>query len=228
MPTKPRVKMPSATYIVARSFPDRIIGIDNKLPWHLKTDLQHFKRTTTGHAILMGRKTLESLGRPLPNRMNIVLSRTEIVESDNLRWAPNPETALLLADAYTIYNRQKQFFVIGGEKIYDVFFQYVNVVWMTEVFCGRINGDAKFNYDFPVEEWRTPWEWEFPKTSFDDWPFRVSWRARRRPRHRERSKEDFIKNDFGVLARLDGWYPAQPERVLQDLEAEAQLAFDLR
>jgi dihydrofolate reductase len=218
--------MPSATYIVARSHPDHVIGVDNRLPWRLKTDLQPFKRRTMGHAIVMGRKTLESIGnRPLPGRLNIVLSRTPIAEREGLQWARDPETALLLADAYSIINRNKQFFVIGGEKIYDVFFKYVNTVWLTEVFCGRINGDAKFPYEFPTSDWRTPFEWDFPKSEVDEWGFRISWRARRKPQHRERSKEEFIKVDPAIVATLEGM-PASPEDVIAQLEAEAEFAFD--
>eukprot|EP01035_Chromulina_nebulosa_P065198 gene65198-89207_t len=69
--------MPSIASVVARSYPDHIIRIDNSLPWHLKTDLRLFKQRTQGHAVIMGRKTFESIGKPLPNRTNIILSRSE-------------------------------------------------------------------------------------------------------------------------------------------------------
>src|SRR5688572_22376301 len=101
--------MPSATSVVARSWPDLVIGIENKLPWHLGTDLRHFRKRTEGHAVVMGRKTFESIGRPLPRRQNIVLSRTQIPDQKGVQWAPNVETALLIADVFSICNFKKQF-----------------------------------------------------------------------------------------------------------------------
>ncbi|MAN78294.1 dihydrofolate reductase [Pelagibacterium flavum] len=205
MATKPIVRVPSATYIVARSFPDNIIGVDNALPWHLRSDLQHFKSRTSGHVILMGRKTFESLGRPLPNRINIVLSRSEISDTENLIWAQDPETALLLADAHAICRGQREFFIIGGENVYKLFFQHVNEAWVTDVFCGNINGDAKFDVDFPSNEWRTRSEVEHPASEHDDWPFRISHYVRRKKLHRQRMREEFLKVDLDVLQHLDEW-----------------------
>lgn len=191
--------MPSATSIVARSYPDNIIGIENRLPWHLRTDLQMFKKRTQGHAVIMGRKTLESIGKPLPNRMNIVLSRTEIKsEHSNIRWASDPETALLLADVDSIFSGNLEFFIIGGEQIYKIFERFINQVFLTEVFCGHINGDAKFDTDFekdavgPKSEWKRGAEDEYPKTEFDQYPFRVTRYERRKPTHRYKSKEEFM------------------------------------
>ncbi|WP_053253332.1 dihydrofolate reductase [Ensifer adhaerens] len=187
--------MPSAVSVVARSYPDRIIGIDNKLPWHLGTDLKNFKSLTQGHAIIMGRKTFESLGRPLPNRVNIVLSRDNVTDTANVKWARDPETALLLADFYSISMDKKQFFVIGGERIYSVFDRYINKIFLTDVFSGPINGDAKFDYDFPSDEWYYRYEKEFPKSQVDDFAFRISYIVRRREVHRERLMTEFMHRD---------------------------------
>lgn len=205
MASKPKVRVPSASYIVARSFPDRIIGVENALPWHLRTDMQHFKQRTSNHVILMGRKTFESLGRPLPNRVNVVLSRTAIADTENLVWAQSPETALLLAEAYTICKSLPEFFIIGGENIYNLFFPYVNEAWVTDVFTGPINGDAKFDFNFPVEEWRTKEEMEFPSSEHDDWPFRISHFIRIKKLHRQRMRDEFMKVDIDVMRHLDDW-----------------------
>ena len=205
MSSKPRVKMPSATSIVARSHPDHVIGVDNKLPWHLRTDLQHFKRRTVGHAIIMGRKTYESIGRPLPKRLSIVLSRAPIEEQPGLKWAPNPETALLLADVYTITNMAKEFFIIGGETIYDVFDIFINRVWLTEVFTGPMNGDAKFDGEFKTSEWWTPYEHDFPQSDVDQYGFRISFYMRKKAYHRDRSKEEFMGHDPDTLRLIDQW-----------------------
>ena len=196
------IKMPSATSVVARSWPDYIIGIENRLPWHLGTDLRHFRERTEGHAIVMGRKTYESIGRPLPKRENIVLSRTPVEEKRGLRWAQNPETALLLADTYSICNFRKQFFVIGGEAIYGEFREFINKVYLTEVFA-RINGDAKFDWEFPSEEWRYYKEREFPKSEIDDHPFRITTLVRLKPKHRYLTRERLIRADQQVVAFLD-------------------------
>ncbi len=191
--TKARVLLPSASSVVARSHPDHIIGIENKLPWHLGTDLKHFKRRTIGHAIIMGRKTYESIGKPLPNRENIVLSRSPIQEVDGLKWAPNVETALLLADSFAICNFQKQFYVIGGEEIYRLFERFINKVFITEVFCGRINGDAKFDMEFSIKEWWFPYEEDFPKSDVDDHPFRITCMIRKKPYHRYLAKAEILE-----------------------------------
>ncbi|MBY5363631.1 dihydrofolate reductase [Rhizobium leguminosarum] len=195
-----RVKMPSATSIVARSYPDNVIGIENRLPWHLRTDLQIFKKRTSGHAIIMGRKTFESLGnRPLPNRTNIVLSRSEILSnSPFVKWARDVETALLFADVSSIISGKLEFFVIGGEQIYTIFERYINQVFLTEVFCGPINGDAKFETDFEKDavgsksEWKHGFEDDYPKSEHDQYPFRITRYERRKPEHRFKSKEEFM------------------------------------
>ena len=205
MPTPQRVKMPSATSIVARSHPDHIIGVDNALPWHLRTDLQHFKKLTAGHAVIMGRRTFESLGRPLPNRLNIVLTRQTIEDYDNVKWAKDPETALLLADVHSIYTLQPEFFVIGGEVIFGEFQKYINQFWLTDVYTGPMNGDAKFDYDFSPAEWRTREEREFPPGEHDDYAFRITHHIRRKFEHRVRSKEEFMPTSSHILDRLDEW-----------------------
>lgn len=188
---KPRAKMPSAVTVVARSYPDRIIGIENKLPWHLGTDLKNFRSLTQDHAIIMGRKTFESIGRPLPKRINIVLSREPFEDTENLKWAKNPETALLLADYYSICRGASQFFIIGGENIYGVFDKWINKIFLTDVNTGHINGDAKFDYDFDPKEWFFRYEKEFPKSEVDDFSFRISYLVRRKNEHRQRAITEF-------------------------------------
>lgn len=219
--SKPRVRMPSATSIVARSYPDKIIGVENRLPWHLGTDLKQFKRRTMGHAIVMGRKTYESIGKPLPKRLNIVLSRTEIPESENLKWARDRETALLLADIYSISNNKKEFFVIGGEVIYELFQIFINKVFYTDVFCGNINGDAKFEKEFSNEDWWFPYEEEFPAGLSDDFPFRVTCAIRRKPEHRYRSKIDFMNYDPHIINLIDKYNVlAEPSSNIKEQQLE--------
>lgn len=192
-PKANRVRMPSATAVVARSYPDKIIGVDNDLPWRLSTDLRQFKRRTSGHVVVMGRKTYESIGRPLPNRMNIVLSRKKIPDEKNLLWADDFETALFLADVHSIMMGKKEFFVIGGENIYNVFEEFINKVVLTEVFSGSINGDAKFEFEFREnDEWYNKFEADFPRTEVDQFPFRVTIYMRRKPLHRFRMSRRYV------------------------------------
>jgi dihydrofolate reductase len=201
-----RVRMPSATSIVARSYPDHVIGIENKLPWHLGTDLRHFKTKTEGHAVIMGKRTYESLPRrPLPKRLNVVLSREPFQESDNLRWARDITTALLIADTHTICNMQNEFFVIGGETIYLQFEKIINKVWLTEVFAGRMNGDARFDYVFEGEEWWSRSETDFPASEQDEFPFRITCHVRRKPIHRQRAVDEFHFGSEITEELLDAW-----------------------
>ena len=203
---KRRVKMPSATSIVARSYPDRIIGVENRLPWHLGTDLRKFKEKTSDHAIIMGRKTFESIGRPLPNRLNIVLSKSKSDEfNTNVKIVNDRETALLEADVYSIINDKKEFFIIGGEIIYELFSQFINKIFITDVFCGNINGDAKFDKDFDNSDWWFPYEEEFPRGPIDDHDFRISCVIRKKSVHRYRSKVDFMHHEPVVLDLLDSY-----------------------
>lgn len=219
---KHKVKMPSATSIVARSYPDQIIGIENRLPWRLGSDLRLFRRRTEGHAVIMGRKTFESIGRALPKRENIVLSRTEFDPPDGVRWAKDVSTALLLADIFSICNFKKQFFVIGGEIIYDVFKDYINKVYLTEVFT-RVNGDAKFTWDFPREKWRYYKEVEFSKSDIDQHPFRVTTLVRLKPMHRYESVDRLLRADPETSAFLDN-YEAMIEASEPHTVEEEQLA----
>jgi len=88
------------------------IGIDNQMPWHLPEELAHFKRVTTGHPIIMGRKTFDSIGRPLPNRRSIVVTRNDDWRHDGVEAVPSLEAAVaLVGDAPA--------FLIGGAQIFE-------------------------------------------------------------------------------------------------------------
>ena len=126
---------------------NRVIGRDGRLPWHLPTDLRRFKTLTTGHDVVMGRKTFESLPeavRPLPNRRNIVLSR-------NPGFAPGPgvATATDLAAALALCDREC--FVIGGAEVYAEALPLADRVYSTEVDADE-EGDVFFP-PLPDGEW---------------------------------------------------------------------------
>ncbi|CAN1563687.1 FolA Dihydrofolate reductase [Burkholderiaceae bacterium] len=116
---------------------NRVIGRDNTLPWKLPSDLAHFKRTTLGHPIIMGRKTWESLGRPLPGRRNIVISR------DANYPAQGAECVTSLAQAIAAVQDLEEAFVIGGAQIYQEALPFAQQVIATEV-QESVEGDAFF------------------------------------------------------------------------------------
>ncbi len=104
----------------------RVIGRDGKLPWHLPADLKHFRVLTEGHAVVMGRKTWESIGRPLPKRRNIVLSRT-LTEVDGIEVAASVEEVLIKCIGCN------EVMVIGGVQIYKLFLPYADKMYLTKV-----------------------------------------------------------------------------------------------
>ena len=116
---------------------NRVIGRDNTLPWKLPSDLAHFKRTTLGHPIIMGRKTWESLGRPLPGRRNIVISR------DANYPAQGAQCVTSLAQAIAAVQDLEEAFVIGGAQIYQEALPFAQQVIATEV-QESVEGDAFF------------------------------------------------------------------------------------
>jgi dihydrofolate reductase len=107
------VSRPRLILVVAMDL-DRGIGVDNALPWHLPADLAHFKRVTSGHPIIMGRKTYDSIGRPLPQRRNIVITRDAAWSRDGVETAPSLEAAIAMAGADGVDTAC----IIGGAQIF--------------------------------------------------------------------------------------------------------------
>src|SRR5262245_20888513 len=129
---------PTISAIVAMS-ENRVIGDDNQLPWHLPSDLKHFKTLTSGHPILMGRKTYESIGRPLPNRTNIVITRNHAFQANGCVIVKSIEEAV----SHAISIHQNEIFIIGGAEVYKQFMPDIEKIYLTivhEIF----EGDAFF------------------------------------------------------------------------------------
>jgi dihydrofolate reductase len=116
----------------------RVIGNAGTIPWHLPEDFKFFKATTMGHAILMGRKTYESIGKPLPGRENIVLSRTMPLES-----VPPGVTVIHSLDELKEPTDGRDLFVIGGEEIYRLMLPKVRELFVTRV-PRQVEGDTRF------------------------------------------------------------------------------------
>ncbi len=120
--------------IIAAIGKNRVIGKSGKLPWHISEDLKRFKRLTTGHAVLMGRKTWASLGKPLPHRRNVVLSTASL---------PGVECYSTIKDALEALKDQDKVFIIGGAAIYSEFLDKADELFLTFV-DQEIDGDAYF------------------------------------------------------------------------------------
>jgi dihydrofolate reductase len=121
------------TAVVAASDND-VIGRDNALPWHLPADLAYFKRVTLGKPMLMGRKTYESIGRPLPGRRSLVLSRSGFT-------APGVETVATIEEALQRVAGEPELMVIGGAEVFRLAMPFIDHVHLTRVHT-RIAGDV--------------------------------------------------------------------------------------
>lgn len=119
------------------------IGINNQLPWYLPEDLKYFRRLTTGSVVIMGRKTYESIGKPLPNRTNIVISRKAGYHPEGIKVVSSLEDALDLAAQVSEINGIDDVFVIGGAQIYALALPLANRLYLTEV-QKTVEGDAFF------------------------------------------------------------------------------------
>lgn len=124
---------------------NHLIGNNNQLPWHLPADFAHFKSTTMGKPIIMGRKTYESIGKPLPGRTNIVLSRNPETKFEGVVCASNFEEALCaVPDA-------REIMIIGGSSIYEMLLPQANRLYLTYVEA-EFEGDAWFP-KFDKNQW---------------------------------------------------------------------------
>ncbi len=123
-----------------------VIGKDNDIPWYLPADLKYFKKITSGHHIVMGRKCYQSIGRPLPNRTNIVLTRDPYFMSSNILVAHSIEEGLQIAHD----NGESECFIIGGGKIYDQSRSLWDKVYLTEVEV-EVDGDVYFDKLDPLD-----------------------------------------------------------------------------
>lgn len=138
--------MTTLSMIVAHA-DNRIIGKDNDMPWHLPADLAYFKKTTLGKPVIMGRKTYDSIGRPLPGRQNIVISRDESLNIDGVEVVQSVEQALAVASGVD------EIMVIGGGAIYAHCMPKADKLYITHI-DAKIDGDTQFP-DYDLEnEWQ--------------------------------------------------------------------------
>jgi dihydrofolate reductase len=128
--------------------PKNEIGLDNQMLWHIPADFKHFKETTMGHHMIMGRKTFDSIGRPLPGRTTIVVTRNEDFSYKDVLRAKDLEQALSLASAAG----ESEVFITGGAEIYKQYLPITNKIYLSKV---DYKGEADTH--FPVVDF-TQWE----------------------------------------------------------------------
>lgn len=115
------------------------IGLNNKMPWHIKEDLLYFKTITSGHTVIMGRKTFESIGKPLPHRKNIILTKNHSLT------IPNVRIICSVSEILDLISREKEeVFIIGGGEIYNLFLPYADKLYLT-----LLDLDIEGDTDFP-------------------------------------------------------------------------------
>lgn len=129
--------LPDITLIVAHTVPGRVIGAQGGMPWHLPADLAHFKSVTLGHPVLMGRRTHESIGRPLPLRTNLVISRQQDYTAPACQVFPD------LATLWRHWSFGPDLFVIGGATLYAALLPLATRLMVTEIHAD-IDGDTHF------------------------------------------------------------------------------------
>ena len=139
-----------------------VIGRGNALPWRLPADLGHFKRVTMGHPILMGRRTWDSIGRPLPGRLNLVLTRDVAFVATGAQVVHRLDEALQQAGAGPLM-------VIGGAELYRACLPSAAVLHLTEVEAD-VEGDVRFP-DWSRDEWREVWRESHPADERHAYPF---------------------------------------------------------
>jgi dihydrofolate reductase len=129
--------------LIAAVAENGIVGRGNKLPWHLPEDLKYFKRITLGKPVVMGRKTWDSIGRPLPGRTNIVISRQPNLELEGASVVADLPAALRLAESVGRTDGSEELMVIGGSEIYALALPIAQRLYLTEVHA-EVAGDAAF------------------------------------------------------------------------------------
>ncbi len=147
------------TAVIAAT-PSGVIGRDGQIPWHLSSDLKRFKKLTMGGVLVMGRKTFDSIGRPLPGRRTVVLTRNRQWRAAGVDIAPSPEDAVELAGGDRV-------FVVGGAEIYQQLLPACTQILLTRV-LSAVAGDTRLKLD--VSDFRVAEQWRVPAGPRDDVP----------------------------------------------------------
>jgi len=142
------------------------LGKNNTLLWHLPADMKHFRETTSGRSVIMGRKTFESIGKPLPNRKNIVITRDQNYKKEGI------EVVHSLEEAIEKTKEEKESFVIGGAEIYKQVFPIADKLYITHIEAEDKEADAFFPEIIPIvfletsreehkKDYKNPYDYSF-------------------------------------------------------------------
>ena len=148
--------------IIVAAAENNVIGRNNELIWHISEDLKYFKRTTSGHTVIMGRKTFESIGKPLPNRTNIIISRDTELKPDGCIVVSS------LHEAISRTNPEEESFIIGGGSIYCESIEVADKLYLTRIYH-KYEGDTFF----PEigDEWKEVSREDFSRGEKFEYPF---------------------------------------------------------
>lgn len=155
--------------IIVAAARNGVIGSNNALPWHLPGDLRYFKRITMGKPVVMGRRTFESIGRLLPGRTNIVVTRQPDYAFEGLRVVASLEQALALAEDIALIDGVEELMVIGGAEIYRAALPLAARIYLTEVHAD-VEGDA-FLPAIEWSEWREISRQQFAADDGNPYPY---------------------------------------------------------
>ena len=144
--TDPRLENNVQVVLVLAAAENGVIGLGDSLPWDLPDDLQHFKRTTLGHPIIMGRKTFDSVGFALPGRRNLVITRDPAWRHDGVCVCHSLGEALERGFEQALIDGADAVMVVGGAEIYRLALPRADKIWLTRVH-GEVSGDVSFDLD---------------------------------------------------------------------------------
>ncbi len=157
--------------MIAAMGQNRVIGLDNKMPWHLPADLQWFKKTTLGSPIIMGRKTYDSIGRPLPGRLNIILSRNADLGIEGCTVVNSLSDALDVAktSGKDTGKDVEEVFITGGAHLYEKFLPEADYLYLTLI-DEKFEGDTFFP-DYTQYEWKEMSRIDHPADESNPYPY---------------------------------------------------------
>lgn len=149
--------------LVAAAAENNVIGRDNALIWRMPADMKFFKNLTTGHTVIMGRKTYESMGRPLPNRKNIIITRNKEYKAEGC------DVFSSFSDVLWRFKSEKEIFVIGGAEIYRQFMNSADKIYLTRIHYSFV-GDAFFP-EITTSEWYEAKRQDFAADEKNPYPY---------------------------------------------------------
>ncbi|MGI9490429.1 MAG: dihydrofolate reductase [Geminicoccaceae bacterium] len=150
--------------IIAALGRNRVIGVDNAMPWHIPVDLKFFKSRTLGKPVVMGRKTFQSIGKPLPGRPNIVVTRDVGFALEGVTLAADMKQALSAARSVALEIGAEEIMIAGGAEIYEQTIELADRLYLTEIDLAP-EGDAYFPDFRAVAEWEAVWREHHPAKS---------------------------------------------------------------